>query len=124
VSLEELLLVSANGFSRIFVIGDVVDDMVRFARLRIAADDAYYQAHTVVVVRFGEGDLPLHLSFAHVDAFVRESGGKAPFTMTFVRRMLRERQTPVVFEEGIANPPGQGAAVTTVASYLRSRGIA
>ena len=124
MSLEELLLVSANGFSRIFVIGDVVDDMVRFARLRIAADDAYYQAHTVVVVRFGEGDLPLHLSFAHVDAFVRESGGKAPFTMTFVRRMLRERQTPVVFEEGIANPPGQGAAVTTVASYLRSRGIA
>lgn len=124
MSLDDVLFVASNDGCRLVEIGHVVDHMVRFARERIAADDAYYQAHTVVVVRFGEGDLPLHLSFAHVDAFVRESGGKAPFTMTFVRRMLRERQTPVVFEEGIANPPGQGAAVTTVASYLRSRGIA
>ncbi len=124
MSLEEMLLVSADGFSRIFVIGDVVDHMVRFARERIAADDAYYQAHTVVLVRFGDGDLPMHLRFAHVDDLDRESGGKAPVTMTFVRRTLRERQTPIVFEEGIANQRGQGAALSTVASYLRSRGIA
>jgi hypothetical protein len=124
VSLEEMLLVSADGFSRIFVIGDVVDDMVRFARLRIAADDAYYQAHTVVVVRFGDGDLPLHLRFAHVDHLEREFAGQAPLTMTFLRRTLRERQTPIVFEEGIANQRGQGAELSTVARYLRSRGIA
>lgn len=122
MSYDDVMLVTTDDGRVVSVeLGDLCDMAIAAAGAGVSVLSVEDKARVVFMMEWNrstEHMQPIVCRFALLADIEREWGGAAPLTLATIYRALQAGQTPVVFDDGIAAPRGDGMSVCTVESYL------